>query len=177
MSNTNKIGMSNNNKNKNIAVLAIFTLILVLLIIIVGVAYAKFTISIRGTATAQVGKMICNMNVTACPTDDQNIINPYCTVVLTDYNDENKVTETSLNYTVSVSPKQNGGLTTLPEYYWEDVDNGNTIVGTPSQPLTGSFEKNDKKTKTFKVTFLNAGTADITAGIDFDLVAIQQAND
>lgn len=182
MNNTNKIDVSNNNKkkNKNVTLLTILTIIIILIIAIVGMAYAKFLAVSNGTLTAHVAEMICNMNVTACPSNDGNIINPYCTVVLNDYKSvdgDEKVTETSLNYTVSVSPKANGGLTTLPAYYWEDMDNNGAPVGNVSEPLTGSFEKNDKKTRTFKITFVNVGTADITAEINFDLVAIQQTND
>ena len=172
----NNVIKGNNNKSKNIAVLAISILILILMIIIVGVAYAKYVTQVNGTATAQVAKMICNMDVTAANPDDQTIINPYCTVTLTDFNTVNNnenITETSLNYTVSVSPKS--GLETLPAYYWED--SSGRRVGSASQPLTGSFRKGVKETQTYKIVFINPGTADITAGIDFDLTAIQQGNE
>ena len=163
------------NKNKNIAALAVSILILLLLIIIIGAAYAKYVSSARGTASAKVADIICNMNVTA--SSDSTLVNPYCTVTLTDYTNENnteKITEASLNYTVSVSLNQESELDTLPAYYWED-SSGNP-VGTPSQPLTGTFTKGIRDTQVYRVYFVNPGTEDITGKIDFDLTAVQKAN-
>lgn len=167
---------ASNNKRKNAAVLALTTLLLLLLIAIVGVAYAKFISSASGTASAQVANMICNLNVSPCDPTDPDIIDPYCTLTITDFNtvnNQDKITEASYNYTVSVSLNQESVLDTLPAYYWTDAS-GNP-VGTPSQPLTGSFTKGSKETQTYRVYFVNAGTA-ITAKVDFDITAVQKSN-
>lgn len=168
---------NNNNKNKKLATLVISLLLLFLLIIIVGVAYAKFVMTAEGTATAQVAKMICNMNVAACDSNDQTIINPYCTVTLNDYNTVNnvdKITETNVNYRVEVSPASGSTLQTLPTYYW--MDSNDNIVGSASQPLTGSFTKGNKETQVYRIYFVNAGSSNFLANIDFDLIAIQESN-
>ena len=172
-----EINNTSNNKKKNIEILTLSALILLLLIVIAGTAYAKFVATANGTASAQVARLICNMNVTPCDPTDTEIINPYCTVTLKDFTAEDnteKITEASLRYTVSVSMNSNSSLATLPAYHWENATTGQS-VGTPSQPLTGTFTKGNKETQVYKVVFDNAGT-EVTAQIDFDLTAIQQSN-
>ena len=158
-------------KNKNFTILILLTTLLLILGISVGVAYAKIVTSVEGTATARVAKLICDMEVTPCTANDPTIVNPYCTVTLKNFRTENGVTttaETGLNYTITVTPKS--GLTSLPEYYWENANH--EIIGN-SQALTGSFVNGTPATQTYKIVFINEGTQDITAQVDFDIVAIQ----
>lgn len=174
MSNNESIN-TKTKKSNNLLFLIIF--LILLLVCIGGAAYAKYIVTKHGSASAQVAKMICNLNVQSSSASDQTIVNPYCTVTLTNFNTENNVdiiTEASYNYTVTVSLAQGSELTTLPVYYWED-SNGNR-VGTTSQPLTGTFLNSAKDTQVYKVYFVNTGSNNITADIDFNVTAVQKSN-
>ena len=167
----NTTNTNTNSKSKTIALLVLSLLLLILLIAIVGIAYAKFTASVNGTATAQVAKMVCNMDVEPSAVNN-TIINPYCTVTLTNFNNSTDISQTDLNYRVEVSPKS--GLLSLPTYYWEDE--GGNRVGNTSSALTGSFSRGIQDTQIYKVIFMNSGESDITAEINFDLIAIQDTD-
>lgn len=171
---SNNVNTDTKNKKKNNIIFLLIFLIL-LLLCVAGAAYAKYITTGRGTASAQVAEMICNISVEACSQDDETIVNPYCTVTLTDFKNENeqeRITEASINYTVRVSLAEGSQLTTLPEYYWED-SLGNR-VGSTSQPLTGTFTKGSKDTQVYRVYFVNSGSDNITADVDFKLTAVQK---
>lgn len=157
----------NNKKQKNKKILIIIVLcILIILIIISRFAYAKYITTKQSSATAKIATMICELEVEASQ-PDKTIINPYCIVKVKNYNSEDKITETDLNFKIEVTPK---GDFVLPEYYWKDTSG--TILA-QSTEVTGSMTHNAKETKEYTIVFLNSGEADIVRNVDFNVVAIQ----
>lgn len=164
--NQNNINNTNNKNKKKLFIILALLGILLLVAIIFPFAYAKFISTINASASAEVAKMICEIEV--LPSENTStIINPYCTVTVKNYNDKNEITETDINYKIEVLPK---GDFTLPEYYWKDSEG--TILA-HSTALTGSFKNGLKDLKEYKIIFLNSGEEDITRLVDFNLVAIQ----
>jgi len=162
----NNLNSTNKSKNNKTIKLAIIILILIIAVIISGFAYAKYVTSKQASATAQIAQMICEMEVQSSEADE-TIINPYCTVTVKNYNAEEKVTETDLNFKIEVTPK---GDFTLPEYYWKDSTG--TILA-QSTEVSGSFQIGAKASKEYTIVFLNSGEEDIVRNVDFNLVAIQ----
>lgn len=156
---------STNKSNKTIFT-AIIILILLIAIILSGFAYAKYVTSKEASATAQVAQLICEMEVQSSEADD-TIINPYCTVTVKNYNSEEKITETDVNFKIEVTPK---GDFVLPEYYWKDSTG--TILA-QSTEVSGSFQNGVKDLKEYTIVFLNSGEEDVVRNVDFNLVAIQ----
>lgn len=167
--NYNNTNTPNNMKEKkdksiNIVVLALI-LIMILIIILVGFGYAKYTETYKGEASAEVAKMVCEMEVVASE-PDKSIINPYCKVTVKNYNANSDVTETDINYTIEVKPKDNFEL---PEYYWQINE---TIVSRNSE-IVGNFTNGVKEEREYIIVFLNSGEEDILRLVDFNLVAVQ----
>lgn len=162
----NNSNSTNENKNNRTIKLAIIILILIIAIIISGFAYAKYVTSKEASATAQVAQLICEMEVQSSEADD-TIINPYCTVTVKNYNAEDKITETDINFKIEVTPK---GDFVLPEYYWKDSTG--TILA-QSTEVSGSFQNGVKDLKEYTIVFLNSGEEDVVRNVDFNLVAIQ----
>ena len=154
-------------KNKKIVALTLIIILVILIIILSIFAIAKYVTKKDGTTTAEIAEMICEMDVEASEASKE-IINPYCLVNVKNYDSDNKVTQTDLNYTITITPK---GDFELPEYYWKDVSS-DTIVAR-STAITGSFEYTVKADKQYKVVFLNPGVEDITIVVDFNLIAVQ----
>lgn len=167
---TNTEGENNKTINKEnktiIIILSIIVAILILIIVIFTIAYAKYVTNASGQATAEIGKMICEMNVTSSEANKQ-VINPYCIVTVTNYNENNEITETDINFKIEVTPKENFEM---PEYYWQ---NSEGVIVAQSTAVTGSFKNGLKDLKEYKIVFLNSGEEDITRLVDFNLVAIQ----
>ena len=167
----NKVESKTQDKNKNKKMmLLILILSLVVLIVIASFAYARYLTTKEASATAKIAEMICEIEVQESQAD-KTIINPYCTVIVKNYNSENKVTETDVKYKIEVTPK---GDFTLPEYYWKD--SAGTILA-QSTAVTGTFEHGAKDEEEYKIVFLNSGEEDIVRYIDFNLVAIQMGNE
>ncbi|MBR1654307.1 MAG: hypothetical protein IJ690_05095 [Clostridia bacterium] len=191
--------MKPNKKNdaKKVLILSLTIAIIILLIGIAGFAYAKYVTSAQGTATAQVANMICTIDVKSSSEDqsgnvinpsDQTIVNPYCIVTIKDYTGEEAnptaITQTDVNYTVTVTPKQVNGADsfTLPAYYWYEIASPDATSGTKIATSTalnsasttaGSFKNGVAATRYYKIVFLNSGEEDITRYVDFDLKAVQ----
>lgn len=171
--NVNNISEEKNDNNKKECLLnatwfraLIIVLICIVLLVVFGFAYAKYVTTKEGSATAEIANMICEMEVQASEANEE-IINPYCIVTVKNYNANDEVTETSVNFKIEITPKEDFEI---PGYYWED-ENG-TIVA-QSTELTGSFSIDAKQTKQYKIVFLNTGEEDITKLVDFNLVAVQ----
>lgn len=162
----NNSNSTNQSKNNKTIKLAIIILILLIAIILAGFAYAKYVTSKEASATAKVAQLICEMEVQSSEADD-TIINPYCTVTVKNYNAEDKITETDINFKIEVTPK---GDFVLPEYYWKDSTG--TILA-QSTEVTGSFQNGVKDLKEYTIVFLNSGEEDVVRNVDFNLVAIQ----
>ena len=164
-------------KKNRVLILSLSISIIMILIVIIGAAYARYVTKKKGNATAQVSRVICNMDVVSSA-DDKTIVHPYCTVTLNNYDVEevdgvstNKVTEADVAFTVTVTPKTENFV--IPQYYW--VDSNDTIIANNTD-LTGSFTIEGPQTKTYKVVFLNSGEEDMTALVDFNLNAVQSKN-
>lgn len=169
-------------------IMALLTvLILVLVVVLFSMAYAKYVTSKQGSATAQVGKMICKMEVKPCEDNGKTIVNPYCDVTIKSFNGESgksaetgegDVTETSINYKVKVV-STNGDSESLPKYYWEDSDkkkiagNADVLEENNKTDLEGTFNKGEKAEKKYKIVFVNTGEQDVTKSIKFELTATQ----
>ena len=152
-------------KNKYLKILIILPIIIIL-IIITSFAYAKYTTTKQASATAKIATMICELEVEASEADE-TIINPYCTVKVKNYNDNDEVTQTDLSFKIEVTPI---GDFVLPEYYWKD--SSGTILA-QSTEVTGSMTRNAKETKEYTIVFLNSGEEDIVRNVDFNVVALQ----
>lgn len=166
----NNINISNNMKEKkdksvSIVILTLM-LMMMLIIILVGFGYAKYIETYKGDVSAEVAKMVCEMEVVPSEAD-RLIINPYCKITVKDYNANGEITETNVNYTIEVRPKDDFKL---PEYYWQS-SNG-TIVSRNSN-LVGNFKNGVKDEIEYKIIFLNSGEEDILRLVDFNLVATQ----
>ena len=162
-------------KNKKIAILSLLLILLLLIIATCGIAYSKYITTVRGTATAQVAKMICYMEVDSSDAE-KTIINPYCIVTVKDFNqlqgNAQEITETDVQYTITVTPKQdeNGNPFELPAYYW--LDSNGTIIA-HSTAVSGSFTHSNADTHEYKIVFLNNGEQDIRKYVEFNLNAVQ----
>lgn len=150
-------------------------LILAVVIVIIAIstfAYAKYSATKSGTATAVVADMICEMEVTGS-SNTPTIIHPYCIVNLKNYklsnNNEELVTETDVNFKIEVTAKEGN---TLPEYYWKDNSDSTGRRIAESTALTGTLKNGVKEEKEYTIVFLNSGEGDIKA-VDFNLVAVQ----
>lgn len=162
----NKENKKNNENKTKITIIGIILAIIILVIAIFTIAYAKYITSVSGQATAEIAKMICEMNVTSSEANKQ-VINPYCIVTVKNYNENNEITETDVNFKIEVTPKENFEM---PEYYWQ---NSEGVIVAQSTAVTGSFKNGLKDLKEYKIVFLNSGEEDITRLVDFNLVAIQ----
>lgn len=140
--------------------------IIIAVIAVFGIAFAKYITELSGKTTSEVANMICEMQVTSSEANSQ-VINPYCIVNVKNYNDNNEITETDINFKIEVTPKENFEM---PKYYWQDSE-GVTIAD--SAVLTGSFKNGIKEEKQYKIVFLNSGEKDITRLVNFNLVAVQ----
>lgn len=166
-----------NRSGNGVAIISICVTIIILLVVIVCVAYAKFCMQVNGSATANVAKVICNMNVVPCSANDNTIINPYCTVTLNNFNNPQDITQADVNYKVEVELDSNSTLEEMPAYYWLD-STGNRVPGiNESQPLTGSFEKGNAVTEQYTIQFVNEGQNTTTENMKFILTAVQESND
>ena len=116
--NNNEINRENKENKTKITIISIILAIIILVIAIFTIAYAKYITSVSGQATAEVAKMICEMNVTSSEANKQ-VINPYCIVTVKNYNENNEITETDVNFKIEVSPKDNFEM---PEYYWQNSE-------------------------------------------------------
>lgn len=167
--NNNTINKNNHESKENKKTIKKITAVLViisLVLVIFTIAYAKYVTNVSGQATAEIAKMICEMNVTSSEANKQ-VINPYCIVTVANYNENNEITETDINFKIEVTPKENFEM---PEYYWQ---NSEGVIVAQSTAVTGSFKNGLKDLKEYKIVFLNSGEEDITRLVDFNLVAIQ----
>lgn len=191
--------MKNNKKNdaKKVLILSLTIAIIILLVGIAGFAYAKYVTTMQGTARAQIAEMICTIDVKSSSEDnsgnvispsDKTVVNPYCIVTIKDYTgteaSPTAVTQTDVNYTVTVKPKQVNGEDsfTLPTYYWYEIASPDATSGTKIATSTalnsasttaGCFKNGVAQTRYYKIVFLNSGEEDITRYVDFDLKAVQ----
>lgn len=152
-------------RNKYLFILAIIV-ILIIAIILAGFAYARYVTTKEASATAQIAKMICELDVQVSEADE-TIINPYCIVKVKNYNEKDEVTQTDVNFKIEVKPK---GDYKLPEYYWKDSTG--TILA-QSTEITGSMSTDGKQQKEYRIVFLNSGEEDIVRNVEFNVVALQ----
>ena len=195
--------MNNNNqkqdKNKFLAISVIVSLI-ILLVCLFTFAYAKYVSTAQGNATAHIATMICEMTSVTSEKSD-TIINPYCTVTVKNTktegegaNQTTKRTETGVQYTLQVTPKDGK---VLPEHYWVRVQGQTeTIIARSVDTLDGQnnvtartatfpaqyFGITQDETAVYKVIFINTGDQSdpLNSGeplertIDIKLVAVQR---
>lgn len=166
----NSINTSNDMKEKkdksvSIVILALM-LIMVLIIILVGFGYAKYIETYKGDASAEVAKMVCEMEVEQSEAN-KSIINPYCKITVRNYNANGDITETDVNYTIQVLTKDD---LELPKYYWQD-SNGTRV--SENSELEGEFKNGKQEEREYTIVFLNSGEKDILRTLEFNLVAVQ----
>lgn len=167
--NDNNIDSTINNsrlrQNKKLIIMAILILI-ILIAIIFRIGYSRYITTLNGSSNQDVAEMICNMEVV--PSEkNKSIINPYCEVIVKNYNSNDKVTETDINYIIEVMPKEDFEM---PEYYWQD-SNGNIVAR--STEVRGNFKNQEKGQHEYKIVFINSGEQDITRLVEFNLTAVQ----
>lgn len=163
----NNINTSNDMKKKKSKLVIVLALMLIILLIImfIGFGYAKYTETYKGEANADIARMICEMQVVPSE-ENKSIINPYCKVTVKNFNDTG-ITETDVDYTIQVSPKDDF---VLSEYYWKGSDG--TIISRNSE-LVGKFKNGVKDEDEYTIVFLNSGEQDILRVVEFNLVAVQ----
>lgn len=165
----------NDKKNIKAIVIIIIAIILVIASLIFGIAYSKYKNNIaQGTATVDVAKMICYMDVDSSAAE-KTVINPYCDITVKDFNvsgGTTEVTETDVQYTITVTAlnDENNQPFVLPPYHWENAQG--TIIAR-SAPVTGTFTHSQQATHTYRIVFQNDGTEDIIRYVRFDLTAVQ----
>lgn len=169
--NTSNSAKENKNKSLNMMIL-ILILIMLIIIFLVGLGYARYMQSYKGEASAEIAKMVCEMDVNPSNPNDESIINPYCKITVRNYNDNKETSETDVNYTIEVKPKDN---IELPDYYWQSATNDSTneVIISRNKELTGSFGKGVEDKKEYTIVFLNSGEKDILRLVEFNLVAVQ----
>lgn len=147
-------------------VILALTLIIILIIVLMVFGYAKYISTYKGEAKAQIAQMICEMEVVPSEAN-KSIINPYCKVTVKNYNLNNDITETDVEYSVQVLPKDDFEL---PEYYWQNSDG---VIISRNNELTGSFKSGVKDETECTIIFLNSGEEDIIEKVEFNIVAVQ----
>ena len=162
---------TNQEKAKRLKIMIAILLTLIVCILIAGIAYAKFAERRTGTATAQTANAICTMDITPNVANEE-IVNPYCTVTIKNYNTEGQKSEVETRYQVEVQPK---GDYQLPRYYWEQdgkiIAQNTNLTGTiPLQIESGQVQQQEH---TYKIVFINTGSEDITRQVEFNLTATQ----
>ena len=159
------MNVSKNKKNKSL-VLCIILIISVISISMLAIAYARYRIVLTGTASAEVAKIICELEIVQNETNNSTI-NPYCNIIVKNYNNKNEYTQTKVKYQIEVKPK---GNFVLPNYYWEDSE-GNKVA--ENSNVTGTFGYEQKEDKKYKIVFINSGESETTGAVDFNLIAVQ----
>lgn len=177
--------MENPNKSNSINKWIILGIIIALIVIIVSLfslGYSKYTKELTGSATAQVATMICEMEVQSSE-KSPTVINPYCTITVSDYDTNNKITETDIGFTIDVSPK---GNFVLPEFEWKNssgqviarsvdvLDGGGNVIARTATFPKQTFESGQKQDKVYTIVFKNTGEEEVTRRVEFTLNAIQE---
>ena len=176
----------NKRKNKILIILLLILIVICLAIILVG-AYAKYVTGIQASADAEVADFVCTMDVTACEASKE-IVNPYCIVKVKNYDDNNHIAETDINFKITVTSKDKD--VALPEYKWYKIENsadaseGKEVVSA-SNPLqdtipasfkagTGAEQQAERHEQQYKIVFINPGDKDVTKNLQFELDAVQK---
>lgn len=162
--------------NNKKALSLLLTLLMILLIVLIfGLGYAKYTSTASGTASGQIAKVICTMNIQTSDSEATPPVNPYCIITIKDYEGTTaqtatRVTEIDTAYTVTVlSADEN---VALPEYYWENMT---THEISHTANLQGTFTKGQAENQQYKIVFLNTNTsvANLQKSLNFEIVASQ----
>lgn len=161
----NNIDTSSKMKKKNKLVKIIYV-VLIFITFFAYLRYARYKETYNGAASAKIAKMICEMDVVPSE-NNKSLINPYCNVTVRNYDEDNNVAETDINYKIQVIPKDD--LEDL-EYYWKDSE-GTKVA--ESTELTGSFVNGVKDEAEYTIVFLNSGDKDINRSVEFKLIAVQ----
>ena len=179
--NNNEPQVSTSNTEKNRSQLSgkyilLASIVLAVIITLVGVfsaAYAKYITKASGNATAVIASAVCKMEVV--PYTGKEIVNPYCIVTVKNYDEENNVSQTDLNFNVTVTP--NGDFV-LPTCYWVDITDGqeNETIETTSNVIAGTLGHTTKQSKQYKIVFVNPGIEGeaLVRQLNFDLKATQR---
>lgn len=154
---------------KNIIILLISILILV--IIISTIAFSKYAKTLTGEGNAQTAQMICETSITAYDSTINNI-DPYCQITVKNFNGNNKITETSLQYTITVSTTDGS---TLPEYYCLNSQ-GNEIANssTGNGAIIGELGCSEAESAIYTMHFVNAGDSEFTQNLTLTVNTIQK---
>lgn len=167
--NNNNIDLNRNKsklkQNKKL-IIAVLIVLIILIAIIFGIGYSRYIVSLNGSSSQDIAEMICNMEVVPSE-ENRSIINPYCIVTVKNYNSEDKITETDVNYTIEVVPKEDFEM---PEYYWQDSEG--RIIARDAE-VSGNFKNQEKSTHEYKIVFKNSGEQDTIGLVEFNLKAIQ----
>lgn len=161
------INKSRLRQDKKLITITVLILLIIFIVVIFNIGYSKYITTIDGSLSIDVAEMICNIAVVPSE-ENRTIINPYCTVTVKNYNADDKVTETDVNYTIEVIPKEDF---IMPEYYWQD-SSGRIIAR--STEVSGKFKKQEKNQDEYKIVFINSGEKDITRLVEFNLIAVQE---
>lgn len=155
-------------KNKKVILILLSTILIICIgfIITYTVAYSKYYTEKNTSSTAKVANIICEMEVQPSEANSE-VINPYCTITVKNYNAEEEISDTDVSYKIEVTAKENY---TLPKYYW--VDSEGAIISY-EEALTGAMVHTEKKTEIYKIFFINSGIEEITRSVEFNIVAIQ----
>lgn len=150
----------------NINIVLVVVLFLVLFALLCSYGYARYVTSQNGSSAAFTSKIICDIEIQPSE-NNENIINPYCSIKVKNYNEQDEVSEVAVSFKVQITPKNEFEI---PPYYWQD---SNGVIVAESADLQGSFELGVKEDKEYTIVFMNTGEEDITRMVDFNLVAIQ----
>ncbi len=200
MNNTEGQNQKEKTYNNKFLAVSIIISVIILLVCIFTFAYAKYVSTVQGNATAQVAKMICEMSAVTSE-KSSTIINPYCTVTVKNTktegegaNQTTKRTETGVQYTLEVTPKDGR---VLPEHYWvrvqgqtetilarstDTLDAQNNVIARTASFPAQYFGNTQDETAVYKVIFINTGdetdplnsSEPLERTIDIQLVAVQR---
>ena len=96
-------------------ILIIIFLIAILILLLLRGGFARYTGSFSGSASAEVAKPICILEVVDTGTDDE--LNTYCDVTVKNFNSDNEISEVGMDYAITVTLNDGSAP---PTYYWTD---------------------------------------------------------
>lgn len=145
-------------------------LVIILMVAIGTVAYAKMRIVKNGTVLVDVAGIKCQTELVSNE-ESVNIIDPYCEILVKNYDEDNVVTEVAFDYIITVEDKDG----TLPEYWCVD-SLGNEVMRSTSgnAQICGTMECDSQEVHSYKLYFVNSGESNVVKDIRLKTKTVQK---